>query len=74
MQEQILHKIEAIPGVSSVGMGTGVPMDGSYSRNPVFAQDRTYTEGELPGLRHFRFRVTRLLSHPGHAAETGRDL
>jgi predicted permease len=55
MQEEIVRKLEAIPGVSSVGLGTGVPMDGSISRNPIYAQDRTYGEGQLPPLRHFKF-------------------
>ena len=55
MDGDIVRKIEAIPGVSSVAVGTGVPMDGNYSINPVSARDRTSTEGELAPLRHFRF-------------------
>src|SRR3989440_2948167 len=55
MQEQILHNIAAIPGVSSVGFGTKIPMDDNGSFDPVFIQDRNYAEGELPPLRRFKF-------------------
>lgn len=55
MQEEIARKLAEIPGVASVALGSGVPMDGSVSRNPLYAQDHTYSEGQLPPLRHFRF-------------------
>jgi predicted permease len=54
MQEAILHKIQAIPGVSSVAWGSGIPMDGNTSNDPVFIADRTYADGELPPLRRFK--------------------
>ena len=73
MDEAILRKIEAIPGVTSVGVGTGVPMDGSYSRNPVYAQDHTYTEGELAPLRFFRFVAPGYFKALGTPLVAGRD-
>jgi predicted permease len=50
-----LRRISALPGVSSVGFISGVPMDGNNSNDPVFAQDRTYATGELPPIRRFKF-------------------
>jgi hypothetical protein len=47
MEEEISQKLAGIPGVSSVGMGTTIPMDGYGSFDPVFAQDRTYAQGEI---------------------------
>ena len=55
MEQQILGNMAALPGVSSVGVGTGVPLDGSYSINPIYQQDRTYAEGQMAPLRNFRF-------------------
>ncbi len=74
MEEEILHKLEAIPGVSSVGMGTNIPMDGSDSWNPIFAQDRTYHEGELPPLRHFKFVSPGYFRTLGIPFVAGRDI
>jgi predicted permease len=51
MDEEILRKLAAIPGVSSVGLSTTIPMDGNSSMDPVFAQDHTYTEGQLAPIR-----------------------
>ena len=42
-----MRKIAAVPGVSSVGFGESVPMDGNHWMDPVFAQDRTYAEGDF---------------------------
>jgi len=74
MQEEILRRIEAIPGVSSIGLGTGVPMDGNHSINPVYAQDRTYSEGELAPLRNFRFVSPGYFKTLGIPFVAGRDL
>ena len=73
MQEEILRKIEAIPGVSSVGLGTGIPMDGNASINPVYAQDRTYADGEMAPLRHFRFVSPGYFTTLGIPLVAGRD-
>jgi predicted permease len=73
MEEEILRKVEAIPGISSVGMGTTVPMDGSVNRNPIFAQDRTYHEGELPPMRRFKFVSPGYFRTLGTPFIAGRD-
>src|SRR5882757_6292711 len=54
MDEAILHKIQAIPGVSAAAWGSAIPMDGDSNNDPVFVADRTYAEGELPPLRRFK--------------------
>jgi len=73
MDEEILRKIAAIPGVSSVAVGTGVPMDGDNSINPVYARDRAYAEGELAPLRHFRFVGPGYFTTLGTPLVAGRD-
>ena len=74
MHEQILRKIEALPGVLSIGLGSAVPMDGNASINPVFAEDRTYPEGQLPPLRHFQFASPGYFKSLGIPLIAGRDL
>src|SRR5216683_436283 len=55
MEEEILHKLEAIPGVSSVSIGTKLPMNGDGWHDPILLEGRTYAEGEFPPLRLFKF-------------------
>ena len=74
LQEEILRKLAAIPGVSSVGLSTSIPMDGNASMDPIFAQDRTYAEGELPPIRRFKFVVPGFLATMGTPIVAGRDL
>ena len=54
-QQDILTKLAAIPGVVRTGFSNSIPLDTHHSNDPVFAQDRTYAEGELPPLRRFKF-------------------
>jgi predicted permease len=74
MDQGILDKIAAIPGVSSVGASTAVPMDGNSSIDPIFAQDRSYAEGQLPPLRRFKFVTPGFFRTLGIPILTGRDL
>ena len=74
MEEEIVRKIGAIPGVSSVGLGTSIPMDGNGSINPIYAEGRTYTDGALPPLRHFRFVAPGYFMTLGVPLVAGRDL
>ena len=73
-QEQILDRIAAIPGVSSVALTSTVPMDaGDAQRDPIYAQDRTYVPGEVPQLRLFKFVSPGLLHTLGIPLIAGRD-
>ncbi|MGB9402611.1 MAG: ABC transporter permease [Candidatus Acidiferrales bacterium] len=73
MEEEILNKLAAIPGVSSVGFSTAIPMSGESSNDPVFAQDHTYAEGDLPPLRRFKFISPGYLATLGTPLVAGRD-
>jgi predicted permease len=68
IQEEILRKLEAIPGVSSVGLSRSVPMDGINFNGPVFAKDRAYAPGEVKSLYQF------LLIAPGYFKTLGTPL
>jgi predicted permease len=72
VQEEILRKIEAIPGVSSVSLSRNIPMDGSNWNSPVFAKDRAYAPGEFPN-RRFEFVAPGYFKTLGTPFVTGRD-
>src|SRR5467141_2129641 len=74
MDEEILRKLAAIPGVSSAGLSNSIPMDGNSSMDPVFAQDHTYTEGQLAPLRRFKFITPGFNATLGTPLVAGRDL
>jgi predicted permease len=74
MEEEILHKLAAIPGVSSVSFSTAVPMDGRDSNDLLFAQDHVYGEGELPPIRRFKFVSPGFFATLGTQLLAGRDI
>ncbi len=74
MDEAILNKIAAIPGVSSVSFSTAVPMDGRDSNDILYAQDHVLGEGELPPIRRFKFISPGFFSTLGTRLIAGRDL
>jgi predicted permease len=73
MEEQILHKVEAVPGVASAALSTAIPMDGNGWHDPIFVEGRTYADGELPPLRAFKFVSPGFLSTMGTPLVAGRD-
>jgi predicted permease len=50
MERAIVEKIEALPGVSSVGIGQPIPMNGKHWEDPLYVKDRT-PQGQQPPLR-----------------------
>ncbi|MFP5235904.1 MAG: ABC transporter permease [Acidobacteriota bacterium] len=73
-EQAIQSKLAAIPGVSSVGMTTSVPLSGNYSYDPVYAKDRAYRDGELPPIRSFKFVSPDYFSTMGTPLVAGRDI
>jgi len=73
MQAEILRRIAAIPGVSSTGISSKIPMDDYGNFDPIFVQDRTYAEGELPPMRRFHFVSPGFLETIGAPVLAGRD-
>ena len=53
MQNAILDKLAAIPGVTSAGFADGLPLDGSQPWNNIFAADKTYGALEIPPAWEF---------------------
>ncbi len=74
IQQQIQDKLAAIPGVSSAGFSSAVPMDGDSVFDNVFAADHTYAQGAPPPLRHLLFISPGYLHAVGIPLIAGRDL
>jgi predicted permease len=74
MEEEVLHRIQAIPGVSSASIGTVIPMTGGGWHDPIFVEGRTYSEGQLPPLSRFKFVSPGFLATLGTPLIAGRDL
>jgi predicted permease len=74
MEQEIEGKLGAIPGVSSVSFSSAIPMDGRSSNDILFAEDRTYAEGELPPIRRFKFVSPGFLATMGTPLIAGRDI
>ncbi|MBC7924541.1 MAG: ABC transporter permease [Bryobacteraceae bacterium] len=72
IQEQILRKIEGLPGVSSVAITRTVPMDGGPN-DAVYVEDQTYREGTLPTIRRHKYISPGYVSTIGSRLVAGRD-
>ncbi|WP_350449103.1 ABC transporter permease [Paracidobacterium acidisoli] len=72
-QSAILDKLAAIPSVTSAALANSVPMDGGAWHDPVYAQDRNYTDGSMPALRLFKFYSPGMFRTLGIPLVAGRD-
>jgi len=74
IEEEILRKFEAIPGVSSVSLSGRVPMgDGVSFMSQVFDKDRASGPGALPLRCRFQFVAPGLFKTLGAPLGAGRD-
>jgi len=75
MQNEIADKLGAIPGVKSVGFASEMPMEGFDSDwDAIYAQDKTYSEGEIPPLRLYKHLSPGFLETSGTRIIAGREL
>ena len=73
MHQAIMEKIAAIPGVTSIGLTSAIPMTGDGWHDPIFAADKNYQQKQLPPLRSFKFISPGLLKTMGNRLIAGRD-
>jgi putative ABC transport system permease protein len=71
--EQIVRGLEAIPGVTSVGLSSSVTMDGLDSNDPVFVEDKPEAEGTIPPLRRYKWIGPGYFGTMGNPIVAGRD-
>ncbi len=72
MEEDILRKIETVPGISTVAAISDLPLEGGEN-DPIFAEDRRYREGSIPSVRRFKYVSPGYISTIGSHLIAGRD-
>ncbi len=74
MHEQIARRLEAIPGVSSVGPTSSVTMDGWDSNDPIFVEEFPTLDGQIPKLRRFKWVAEGYFETMGNPIVAGRSI
>jgi predicted permease len=72
--EQIVRRIEQVPGVTSVGLASSITMDGLDSNDPVFVEDAPGPPGRLPPIRRFKGIAENYFATMGNRFVAGRDI
>jgi putative ABC transport system permease protein len=72
--EEIAHRIEAIPGVQSVGVSSSVTMDGQGNNDPIWVEDFPEADSKIPPLRRMKYLGARYFETMGNRVIAGRDI
>jgi predicted permease len=74
MQQGILDKLTAIPGVKATGFVSDMPMEGLDSGwDCIFAKDKIYPDGVIPPLRLYKYISPGFLQTAGTRLIAGRE-
>ncbi|HEY1241766.1 MAG TPA: ABC transporter permease [Bryobacteraceae bacterium] len=73
MENEMMDKLAAIPGVTSVAFANSAPLEGFNPNDLIYAHDKQYSVGQVPPIRRFRFVSPGYLKTTGTALITGRD-
>ena len=73
LENAILDKIRAVPGVTTAAISNSVTMEGWNDNDPVYAEDRSYKEGEIPAVRRYKFVGPGSFRTMGNPLLAGRD-
>jgi predicted permease len=74
MENDMLDKLAAIPGVASVGWASAAPLEGINQQSDLlYARDKTYSPGQIPPVRGFRYISPGFLKTGGTPFIAGRD-
>jgi len=56
MENEMLDKLAAIPGVDSVAFASAAPLENINHQNDLlYARDKSYSEGQIPPIRAYRY-------------------
>jgi len=74
MQNEILDRLSAIPGVTSVGFANAAPLESFLGgSNPIDAEDKRLAEGQVPPARRIRRVAPGFFKTMGTRVIAGRD-
>jgi len=74
MQDAILQKVNQIPGVSAASISASITLDGSSSNDPIYSEDRAYSESQIPPLRRYKWIGPGYFKTMGNPLLAGRDI
>jgi predicted permease len=75
MQNAVLDKLSAIPGVTSVGFAASLPMEGlEYNWDEIMAEDKVYPPGTVLPLRLYQYVSPGFFHTMGTRLIAGREL
>jgi putative ABC transport system permease protein len=75
LQNEILDKLAAIPGVKSVGFANAAPLESFLGGgNPIYAEDQKFAEGQVPRMRQIRKIAPGFFKTMGTRVVAGREL
>ena len=74
LHEEILRKIQALPGVTSAGLTTSVTMDGRDSNDPIFVEDFPVPANQIPMMRRFKWISPGYFETMGNPLVAGRPI
>jgi predicted permease len=73
MEQAMMDRLAAIPGVSSVALSSGAPMEGFNNSDLLYAEDKSYAPGDIPPVRPFRNVTPGQFKTIGTPLLAGRD-
>lgn len=74
MENEILDKLAAIPGVQTAALATEAPLENVNGQNDLlYARDKTYSPGQIPPVRAFRYVTPGFFKTDGTPLIAGRD-
>jgi putative ABC transport system permease protein len=73
MQNAMMDKLAAIPGVTSVSLAADAPLEGFSNNDVLFAEDKTYAVGQIPPIRRIRAVAPGFFKTTGTPVVAGRD-
>ncbi|HUA17576.1 MAG TPA: ABC transporter permease [Bryobacteraceae bacterium] len=73
MENEMLDKLAAVPGVSSVAFASSAPLEGFNNNDVMYAEDKYYAAGQIPPIRRIRNMSPGFLKTLGTPLIAGRD-
>jgi len=74
LHEQLVHGIEAVAGVQSVGVSSSVTMDGGSNNDPIWTEDFPFAGKGIPPLRRHKYIGEKYFETMGNPVIAGRDI
>lgn len=73
MEQEMLNRLAALPGVSSVALASAAPLEGLNSNDVLYAEDKIYGVGQVPPIRRLRSTAPGFFKTTGTPMVAGRD-